>query len=165
MADLLKGDRPVDPLLSFSFFVEIDNVIEAGFISCTGLSAKRETMSVQEGGVNDLVYTLPGRISYGNITLKHGIALSEKLWKWFEKGYAYGLVDYRNDVAIIQTIPFRPHGSHWVRRYHLQGAFPIAWTGPELNTSSTEVAVETLELSIQKFSVEFNKPSSNLLPI
>lgn len=163
MFDLLKSDRPVDPLLSFSFFIEIENVIEAGFINCTGLSAKREVIPIQEGGVNDMVYSLPGRITYGNITLKHGIALSDKLWKWFEKGYAYGMVDYRDDIAIIQAIPFRPHSSHWVRRYHLQGAFPIAWTGPELNTGSTEVAVETLELSIQKFSLEFNKPDLTLL--
>ncbi|MCB0082976.1 MAG: phage tail protein [Caldilineaceae bacterium] len=161
----LPTEKLVDPLLSFSFFVEVNNIIEAGFTSCSGMSAKRETMPVQEGGVNDMVYTLPGRISYGNITLKHGIALSDKLWKWFEEGYAYGMVTYRDDVSIIQAIPFRPQGTHWVRRYHLKGAFPIAWTGPNLETSSTEVAVESLELSIQKFTLEFNKPNTSLLPI
>lgn len=165
MLSSLNSERPVDPLLNFSFFIEINNVIEAGFIGCSGLNVKREVLPVKEGGVNDMVYSLPGQVTFGNITLKHGIALSDKLWKWFEKGYEYGMVDYRDDVSIIQAIPFRPHGSHWVRRYHLRGAFPTAWTGPSLDTGNIEVAVETLELSIQKFSVEFNSPSSSLLPV
>ena len=63
----------VDPLPAYSFLIEINDIVEAGFVACTGLNAKREIWTHQEGGLNDYTHTRLGRITYANITFKHGI--------------------------------------------------------------------------------------------
>jgi len=168
-----------DPLLGFSFFIEIDDKVEAGFIACAGLSVRREVMTYQEGGINDYVHTLPGRVSYGNITLKRGIAFSDKLWKWFASGFAFNVASIsQSEAAISENRGNRnraiadaeplyrklsiyqcvPYTIKVARRYHLEYAFPVAWTGPDLNTSSSEVAVESIEIAFRKFTVEHHNP-------
>lgn len=155
MAEHLK-----DPLLGFSFYISINKIMEAGFTSCSGLSVKREVSTHQEGGVNDQVHTLPGRASYGNITLKRGIAFSHELWEWFDAMFNFGLGGeysqkaYR-DIEIHQCIPYT---ATTVRTYQLLQAFPVSWTGPNLDMNSNEVAVESLEIAFAKFRVN---PESN----
>jgi phage tail-like protein len=143
-----------DPLLGFSFYVSVSGIIEAGFVSCTGLSVKRETTTHQEGGMNDYVHTLPGRTSYGNITLKRGVAFSNQLWDWFAAMFDFGRSDYANkayrNVLIHQYIPYT---ATRVRDYELEHAFPISWAGPDLNMNSNEVAIESLEIAFRKFTV------------
>jgi len=170
-----------DPLLSFSFYIEIDDKIEAGFTVCTGLSVRREVMTYQEGGINDYVHTLPGRVTYGNITLKRGIAFSEALWRWFATGFAFtvaGLAageaavsedrNKRNRALAAQNALYRkisiyqcvPYTTKVARQYDLEEAFPIAWNGPELNTGSSEVAIESIEIAFRKFTVQnYNPPA------
>jgi hypothetical protein len=195
----------VDPLPAYSFYLEVNGVWEAGFTACTGLRVKRETQIYKEGGVNDYVHTLPGRISYSNITLKQGMAFSNKLWlwyingtleadlqapePWFEKpslskrklpaGFQPGLsgrravqkwfdkdesakrkagsggAAYLDNIAIVQCVPY---AGTVVRRYYLYQAFPVTWSGPNLDTNSNQVAIETLELAIQKFTIDFPDP-------
>lgn len=151
---MAESITPNDPLLSFSFIVEVNGLAEAAFTSCTGLSVKREVTTHQEGGVNDYVHTLPGRTSYGNITLKRGIAFSTELWKWFDAMFKFGAGDYTSSVyrqiVIHQQIPYT---NTRVRNYTLECAFPVSWTGPDLNTNSNEVAIESLEIAFRRFTV------------
>lgn len=143
-----------DPLLGFSFYIAINDIIEAGFTACTGLSVKRDVYTYQEGGVNDHVYTLPGRTSYGNITLKQGITFSDKLWEWYAVLFSFGDPRYAEKayrkVSIHQCIPYT---ATTLRQYELQDAFPVAWSGADLNTTSNEVAVESLEIAFSKFTL------------
>lgn len=142
--------QPADPLPGYSFLVEIDDIVEAGFTACSGLNAKREVWTNQEGGLNDYTHTRLGRITYANITLKQGVVFSNKLWEWFEKGGEYLPPQKRKKISIIQCVPYA--GTR-VRQYELADALPVAWTGPELNTNSNEVAIESLEIAISRFSI------------
>ena len=151
---MAEASAPKDPLLSFSFFVEVNGLLEAAFTSCSGLSAKRDVINHEEGGVNDYVHRLPGRTSYGNITLKRGIAFSTELWDWFDAMFQFGKDGYANQVyrkiVIHQQIPYTNLA---VRDYTLEYAFPVSWTGPDLNTNSNEIAIESIEIAFRKFTV------------
>lgn len=137
------------PVPGFSFYLKIDNDFEAAFAGCSALSARREVTPHEEGGVNDYVHQLPGRVTYSNVTLKRGIAFSNMLWEWFEEGAETGGITYRT-VLIYHCVPY---SDKVVRIYDLGRVYPIAWSGTELDANSTQVAVETLELAVTRIKV------------
>ena len=59
-----------DPALSYKFYIEIQGLYVAEFTECGGLEMEREVEPYAEGGVNDFVHQLPGRVKYSDITLK-----------------------------------------------------------------------------------------------
>ncbi len=132
--------RRADPIAKFRFGVEIKGIVQGWFTECSGLTVQREVIEHKEGGLNDYVHKLPGRVSYSNITLKRGIA-GNQLWRWFRRGLYDGRVQRRN-VSIILYSGNRKKAKRW----NLTDAYPIKWTGPDFKTEGAEVAVETLEL-------------------
>lgn len=130
----------VDPLAGFRFAVMINGLPQALFMECNGLSAERKVDPISQGGVNDYIYQLPGRLSYPRVTLKRGIA-DDGLWQWF----CTGLYDCKIQRRDVQIILYNTDRSV-LRQWNLAQAFPVKWTGPDLKSDSTQIAVETLEL-------------------
>jgi len=138
-----------DPLVGFRFWVEMESVIEGMFLDCTGLSMEREVVPYQEGGVNDHWHFLPGRTKQSHLTLKHGVILSPALWNWYQEGLYTGAVK-RVAISIILC-----DGQYkQVRRWNVCNAWPIKWTGPELKADSSQVAVETIEIAHDGFTLQ-----------
>jgi phage tail-like protein len=75
----------VDPFLSGSFWIEIQGLVVASFVECSGLRIETEVQEYAEGGRNDVVYKLPVRTKYSNITLKRGWTASRDLWNWYQE--------------------------------------------------------------------------------
>lgn len=145
-----RMDGFLDPLPNYSFYVEIDDVIEGSFMSCDGISLTREVTTLREGGLNDWVHYLPGQVSYGKLTLKNGITTSDKLWKWFLEGNATGKVK-RTKVAVIQM---KPYTTSDVWRYEMSNAFLESWTGPSLSASGGETAVQSVSIVFSKLEIK-----------
>ena len=130
----------VDPVTGFRFAVEIGEQIQGWFTECSGLNLERKVHPQPEGGVNNYVHQLPGRIEQSKITLKHGLAGNE-LWNWFQEGLYDGKVVRRNiSIKLYSTDRSK------VKEWTLDNAYPVKWTGPTLNSAGNEVAIETLEL-------------------
>jgi phage tail-like protein len=138
----ITGQR-TEPLPAYTFYVEIGGIVQAAFQECTGLEIELDVTEYEEGGLNTYVHKLPGRVKYADLTLRHGTAGSEDLWKWYER-VCQGTVE-RKDISVVL---YDPAGSE-VRRWSFTGAYPIRWTGPELGADSTEVAVDTLVIAHQ----------------
>jgi phage tail-like protein len=136
---MVLGER-LEPVPVFRFNVEIEGIIKGWFEDCGGLSVERTVKTYEEGGVNDYVHQLPGRVKYSNVTLKRGIA-SNELWGWFREGLYDGKVKRKN-VTIILYNGERTKAKRW----NLTDAYPVKWTGPDLKTDSNQIAVETLEI-------------------
>ena len=129
-----------DPVSVFKFAVEIEGVISGWFSDCSGLSLSRDPFPYKEGGVNDYIHQLPGRSKYSNITFKRGVA-DDELWDWYQKGLYDGKVEYQN----ISIMLFN-HDRSKVKRWDLERAYPIKWTGPDFKADSNQVAIESLEI-------------------
>jgi phage tail-like protein len=125
----------------YRYYVEIKGIIEGTFLECAGLNVTREPVPYEEGGVNDYVHQLPGRSKWGRLTLRRGYMFSKELWTWFEAGLYDGKVNYR-DMSIIT---YHEDGS-LSRRIDLKKAYPTKWTGPDLKSDSSAIAVETIEV-------------------
>ena len=101
----------------------------------------------QEGGENRFVHKLRGRAKYPNIVLKRGITHEDALLGWFQK--CQTKMDRREGHIDLLGDDGKP-----VRRFAFEGAFPVKWTGPNLNAASTNIATEQLEIAHTGFRSE-----------
>ncbi len=131
-----------DPIPNYKYGVEIDGVLVAGFMSCSGMEVSRETLELVEGGVNDHVHVLPGPLQHGHITFKRGIAFTTFLWDWFHQG-GFDAAVQRRPVTIFRYDVSGALASTWP----IRDAYPVKWVGAELRADSRDLAVETLELA------------------
>ena len=132
--------NPFDPVTKFRFAVQIAGVTVGWFTECNGLTVEREVISHPEGGINDLVHQLPGRVKQSRITLKRGLA-DNALWTWFDQGLYDGKVK-RHDISIVLYSSDLKQKKQW----DLTKAYPVKWTGPDFQSDSTQAAIETVEL-------------------
>jgi phage tail-like protein len=132
-----------DPFLAFRFEVRINGFKSAGFSECTGLQMETDVESYPEGGLNTHLRKFPTRTKQSNIILKRGIASSE-LWGWY-----YDLTQGKVKRCDGSILVYDPAGGNVTMEWQFSEAFPTKWTGPDLNATQNNVAVETLELCHQ----------------
>jgi phage tail-like protein len=126
---------------SYNFVLDIQNVTVGYFTEVSGLSVSVEAISYREGGGAQAVRKLPGRVEYGDVTLKWGMSESTELWTWL-MNVAAGNVE-RKEVSIILL---KPDGQQENARWNLHNTWPRAWRGARLDALGHEVAYETLTL-------------------
>lgn len=126
----------------FRFRLAINGDIEAEFHEMGGLSVEREVKQYQEGGTNDFVHVLPGRVRYSNISLKRGMTNSAKAWNWFQTGLYDGQV-LRQKVSIEQL----DETQKVIRRWDVADAFPVKYVTSEFKAGNSALTIETLELA------------------
>lgn len=129
-----------DPYRGFNFRVEIDGITEAGFRECSGLDATTDSTDYREGTDPLHVRKITGLNKYSPITLKRGITDSVSLWKW-RQTVLDGKPERRN-ISVVLTDT--TGAEKW--RWNFRNAWPSKWTGPSLNATSNEVAIESLEI-------------------
>jgi phage tail-like protein len=135
------GSSTPDPVPASYFRVDAGEAI-GYFTECTGLGMEYETVEYQEGGVNDFVHKLRGRMKFPNLVLKRGITHEESFFKWFlecrEKTQRreLSITMFSQDLTPIRTWSFA-------------GAFPVKWTGPDFNAAATQAGTETVEIAHQ----------------
>jgi phage tail-like protein len=76
-----------DPLLGFNFALDVGGAIKGYFTEVGGIGSESEVVEqkvVSEKGV-EVVLRIPGRLKWGDITLKRGITSNMDLWDWRQK--------------------------------------------------------------------------------
>jgi phage tail-like protein len=137
----------VDPYRNFNFLVEMDNITQASFIECTGLEATTEVIETRQGGDNTTVYKLPGKTSYGDITLKWGSTSSIELMSW-RQDIVDGTITRRNGSVVLYDLTNQTE----VARWNFFNAWPTKWDGPALNAKGTDIAIETLVICVERLT-------------
>jgi phage tail-like protein len=132
--------RRTDPFLGFRFEVTVDGIAVGAFSECGGLQHEVEFVDYAEGGLNTHVHKFPARGKQAPIRLKRGIA-DRVLWDWYASLLA-GSTQRRNGAIRILDAA----GSGVEAEWRFSRALPTKWTGPELNATQNQVAVESLEL-------------------
>ncbi len=135
-------DLPNDqPFIAFRFDLRFDAVSLGGFSECTGLSLDFPSMDYAEGGRNGATLKFPTRANQSNVTLK----------TWCRQSPLMGLVCQRTarQARIRRTasiVVLDAAGQKPTMIFELTRAFPIKWSGPDLNALQNNLAVESLEL-------------------
>ena len=137
---MVLGERN-DPYLSYSFVVEIDNLVVGGFSEVSGLQVEIEVQDYREGGLNDYIHRLAGPSRYpSNLVLNRGLTDGETLCNWHQE-VAQGIINRKSGSIVLLD-----SAGEEKLRWDFVEAYPVKWVGPDFRAGTAEVAVETLEL-------------------
>ena len=125
----------------FNYKVEIDGLEAGGFSVVTGFDASIDVIEYREGDMTQTPIKVPGLKKYGNITLKQGLVDSMVLYEWMTAGLE-GDVERKTLTITLLDIAGSPAAS-----WQIINAWPVKYTAPDFNATSSEVAIESLEIA------------------
>ena len=138
---------PVHSAKNFVVDLQGLNVKLGYFTQVTGFSSQVDVLEYPEGGQNTFVHRLPTRTKQGNITLKRGVITSDKtLVDWYQK-----TVVQAQPVTLVITL--RDTADKPIRTWNFVNAYPVKWTGGDMNAGGTEFLTESLEVAHNGFTV------------
>jgi phage tail-like protein len=130
-----------------AFMLEVELVarraVVAGmFRSIGGLDVSYDVLEYREGGNNEFVHHLPGRVRYPNLVLAWGFTVDDVLQKWFFQ------TKERPQTQDVTVTLLARDGKQLAerRKWTFSDAFPVHWSGPTL-TPGDESWTETLEIA------------------
>lgn len=134
------------------FIFEVEGLEIGTFQEVSGLGVTAEIEEVQEGGENQFVHKLPGRLSWPNIVLKRGITKSDNLFTWMSKTSGTGFSGQGNKLQRrTAAVTLVAADGTRIRQWSLVDAFAVRWGGPSFEATSTNPAVEELEIAHHGF--------------
>ncbi len=135
MADIIY------PYKKFNYKVLIDNSEEAGFSEVSAPDITSDPVEYREGNMAGITPgKQPGLLKYSNVTLKRGVTDSQVFVEWM-KSVLEGKVERK---TVVITLLDDAMGE--VASWQLEKAWPTKYTAPDVNATSNEVAIESLEL-------------------
>ena len=131
-----------DPYTGMRFRVELEGLQVGGFSEVSGLEAVVETTTYREGGENSFEHQLVGPVSYPRpLVLRRGLSDSPDFFEWVAR-IGRGRVFRRNLTVTLLREDGEP-----ALLWDCLRAFPVRWSGPDLDATGTVVAFETVELA------------------
>ena len=134
--------------VSLRFRVSVYGMQLGDWTKCEGLTVEYEVEEYKEGGANEFVHRLPGRAKYQNIKLSSPVdADTCQVMQYLTAVQK----DLKRDVGVIEL---HDAADQPLMKWTLRGVYPVKWTGPTMDLSSTSVAIEALELAHEGFTGE-----------
>jgi phage tail-like protein len=132
---------------AFRFVVAVNGDTQAAFTECSLPAIEWETEELKEGGLNVYTHLLRGRRKAARLTLKNGVGKSELL-QWY--------IDAMKENFTPKTITVRLLDAQLskVIEWHIEDAYPVKWSGPQLKPDDNTIAIQSLELACGEISVE-----------
>lgn len=140
------------PPVGFHFLVEfigLSDTADTRFIEVGGLSVEMASEDVAEGGENRFVQKYPTRAKYPELVLKRGLLKGSGVWNWVKKC----IVDYQIEPMSID-IKLLNDAHEPLMTWHVVGAWPTKWAVSDLNANNNAIAVESMQLAYQYFTVD-----------
>jgi phage tail-like protein len=106
-----------------------------------------EVIEYREGGDPLTVRKLAGLRKFSNMILKRGLTQSTDLYDWWRQTMIGSIL--RRDVVVTLL----DENGQAVKRWVARGAWPVRYEGPRLNAEGNDVAMETLELTVEGFEL------------
>ena len=142
------GDRLdvelANPYGNYYFKLTLNGLEVAHFMECSGLKSTTTVFEIEEGGTNSYTHKRPGQSKWENIVLRTATSASTSLLDWRDtllkdqfgnRTSTSGIISLMNNNGVV------------VRSWAFKNAWPVSWEGPSLNSSGSELAVESLELA------------------
>ena len=135
-----------NPYSQYNFELEVDGQPVAGFAEVSGLTMELETVAYREGGVNDHVHHLPDGFAHANLVLQRGLTKDTSFWNWLQEVMS-GTIRKR-DVVLTLKSDYKGD-SAW--GWEFTDAYPTKWSGPDLTGGANGMAIESIELTYERF--------------
>jgi phage tail-like protein len=125
--------------------LEVDGISEATFRECGGLDNESQVIESKETGMKGqtVIKKLPGALKWGDITLKRGYTKGDMLLDaWRQKTVDGDLVGMRKNGSIVVY----DYKNEEVLRWNFTNGWISKLSGPALNASGNDVAIEQITL-------------------
>ena len=134
-----------DPVTAASFFLEIQGHCTGTFKECTGLGSESEviTHTTADNGGKVVIQKIPGNLKWGEITLKRGVTDDMAIWDW-RKMIEDGKVI---SARASGTVTMYNQANEAVAEWTFDNSWPVKVTGPTMNASTNDIAVEELTIA------------------
>jgi phage tail-like protein len=136
------------PMPKFYFSVDIDDLTDLPFQEVSGLEVEADNISYRHG--NDPSFgtiQMPGIKKSGNLILKKGVFANETLFNSLISKIR--LNTYKRMTVVIRLMDETTEPR---MTWEINNAFPLKYTSTEMNSESSEAAIESLEFSHQGIS-------------
>jgi phage tail-like protein len=132
-------------LVSFNFQIKVEGTLSGFFTECSGLGSESEVIDhkiMSDGAKDSIVRKIPGRLKWGDVTLKRGITANLDFWDWRKLVETGEVAKARKDGSIIM---YDQEGTE-VARWNFTAGWPSKISGPSVKSDSNEVGVEELTI-------------------
>jgi len=136
------------PMPKFYFSVDIDDLTDLPFQEVSGLEVEADNISYRHG--NDPSFgtiQMPGIKKSGNLILKKGVFANETLFNSLISKIR--LNTYKRMTVVIRLMDETTEPR---MTWEINNAFPLKYTSTEMNSESSEAAIESIEFSHQGIS-------------
>jgi phage tail-like protein len=133
---------------AFRFVVALDGERQAAFTECTPPTVEWDVEPVKEGGMNSYVHQLPGQRKPATLSLQNGVGKTALL-DWYMESMN-GPPSRKSVTVTLLNAEREP-----VLVWHLSDAFPTSWKGPQLQSESRTIAIQTLELACGEVTASY----------
>ncbi|MCE4564714.1 phage tail protein [Maribellus sp. CM-23] len=136
------------PPTAFYFSVKFDGFSEmdASFQEVSGLKVTLDTIPKKEGGDNHFVHHLPVQPKYENLVLKRCLLANSGLDDWCRKA----IEDFKFSPKDITLSLLGSDGTP-LASWRIMRAYPISWELGTLNSTSNQLAIESITLKYRQF--------------
>jgi phage tail-like protein len=138
------------PLPKFYFSVDIGDQTDLPFQEVSGLDIDAEVIEYRHG--NSPVHStikMPGMIKYSDITLKKGVFTTDNsFYTWLS---AISLNTYERLTVVIRLLD---EAGEAKMTWTLKNAFPKQVTPTDMNSQSSEAAIETIVFAHEGLVIE-----------
>lgn len=144
------------PAVGFHFLVTFEGLPnttsqDVSFQSVTGLDVELDTETWKEGGQNHFTHALPGRSKFSSsLTLKRGLLRPKQsgITDWCLQAFQ----NLKITPLKVVTVALLDEEHNVLVKWDLEHVWPESWKIGELNAERSEVLIETLELSYNRFT-------------
>lgn len=151
------------PLTKMNFLVSVPDLAGAmaAFSEVTGIEATVDVIEFRQGNAHSLApVKIPGLVKHGNITLKMGYTIGNGFKKWIEECVSSTRGAMPRKEITIELLDIRdgaPSTAYTTTQgsvlWMLKDAWVCKYVGPDLNASTSEVAIETVEIAYEELTI------------
>ena len=151
------------PLTKMNFLVSLPDSAGsmAAFSEVTGIEASVDVIEFRQGNAHSLApVKIPGLVKHGNITLKMGYTVGNSFKEWVLDCVSERRGAMPRKTVTIELLDIRgeaPQSSYTEKKGNICWVLKEAWvtkySGPDLNASTSEVAIETIELAYEELEI------------
>ena len=150
------------PLTKMNFLVTVDDVNGvAAFNEVTGIESTVEVIEFRQGNSHSLApVKIPGLVKHGNVTLKMGYTRNSEFKTWVQNCVSEkrGEIPRRNvTIELIDINGGAPQqlvssSVDSTLAWILKDAWVTKYTGADLNSTTSEVAIESVEIAYEELT-------------
>jgi len=139
--------RGTDPLIGFSFSLEVSGKVQGYFTEIGGLGSETEIVEhkITDPMGRDLIQKIPGRLKFTDVTLKRGVTALMDLWTWRKMVEDGDIGGARSNGSIIMYDQSLAAIAQW----DFTNGWPTKVTGPSLSSDSNAFGVEEVTITYE----------------